>query len=369
MQFEHVINAVGVAIQAGIPVLLTGPVGDAKTSIVEDCFKTLCDERHTAIVALHDPPQFGGYPVPRDNGVALLPTDWVLRLAGAKKRAGLFLDEFSNGAPATRSAAMRGVLDGTWGDATIPLLSTVAAMNPAEISESGYELSAPLSNRFIHIDWDMPVPYWVEQLVSGFPAVKITTVPDDWRKTTLPKATTYLAAFGNSNPGAIKQMPNDAAARQHAFPTLRSFTNARDCVAACEAAGLDLEHEVTVLLVRGCVGPGAAKEFLNYANELDLPDPEELLKHPKTLQLPARGDRCFAVLTAVVSAVLANNTVERWSAAWDVLSRAVDMDRADVAATSARSLAHQPPKGAKLPQAIDAFIPVLRDAGLLQNVS
>lgn len=371
MEFGQVIKAVGIAIQAQVPTLLEGGVGEAKTSIVDSLFKRLCDAHHTSIVALHEPPEYGGYPVPmpatddEPAGVALLPVAWANRL-GRAKRPGLFLDEFSDGAPATRSAAQRGVLDGTWGDAHIPNLATVAAMNPPDIAESGYELSAPLATRFCHIDWDMPVPYWNEQLVAGFPDPELTRIAKDWRKRCEPAATTYLSAFAHANPGAIKQTPAHAAERAKPFPCFRSFTKARDLMAACASVGLPLNHDITVLLVSGCVGPLPAKEFLEYAEKLDLPDPEELLKNPSALELPARGDQAYAVLTAVVTCVLANNTLQRWDAAWSVLAQAIAQNRPDVAASSAKALAAQRPAKGKLPKEVSAFVPLLKAAGLMR---
>jgi len=373
MAFTDEIRAIALCVQAGVPVLLEGTVGDGKTSIVESLFTRLAARHHTSIVALHEPPEYGGYPVPREAmgdspaGVRMLPVGWVADLAKVEtgKRAGLFLDEFSNGAPATRSATMRGVLDGVWGETKIPRLSTVVAMNPPEMAESGYELSAPLSNRFCHIDWDMPPEYWIEAFVADFPEPAYTTLPEDWRDN-LPWAKTMVAAYGSKVPASLKRVPDEATLRSKPFPTLRSWTMATKLLAACKAVRFGLDHNVTVLLISGCVGPGAAHEFLTYAAELDLPDPEDLLRNPGKLRLPERGDRAFAVLTAVVSAVVAKNSIPRWNAAWQVLAKAVESGRPDVAAGSARVLASIRPKDAPLPKAIDALIPVLKTAGLLQ---
>jgi hypothetical protein len=367
MGFEDVIDAIAIAIQAGTPVLVEGGVGDGKTSIFESLFRRLCDERHTSIVALHEPTEYGGYPVPGPDGVALLPVAWVNRLSRNQKRAGLLLDEFTNGAPATRSATMRGVVEGVWGEKHIPRLSTAVAMNPAEIAESGYELSAPLSNRFCHIDWDMPVAYWKERLIQGFPDPSFTELPKDWRERELRTATTYLAAFANVRGAAMKDMPTEASARGKPFPSFRSFTMARDLIAACAACGYDLEHDITILLVSGCVGVGACTEFLNYSKELDLPDPEVVLRNPDRLVLPARGDRAFAILTAVTLAVLADNTVDRWNRGWAVLEVAAKQHRLDVAAAAAKALASNPAAKAPLPKAMDIFIPMLKAAGMLDK--
>jgi hypothetical protein len=145
---------------------------------------------------------------------------------------------------------------------------------------------------------------------------------------------------------------------------------AQELLAACLSLGLPLEATETVTLMSGCVGETAAHEFLTYARELDLPDPEDVLRNPKALRLPERGDRAYAVLVGVVAAVLANNTEKRWNRAWDVLAVAVNDGKPDIAAGAARSLAFNRPKGNLLPPtSIDAFLPLLKEAGLMTQTS
>lgn len=373
--FEDVIRGVSIAIQARVPVLLEGIPGDAKTSIVNSLFRRVCDRSHTSIVALHEPTEYGGFPLPTKDErerdiVALMPTAWARNLAdvNGQKLAGLFLDELSNGAPATRSAAMRGILDGVWGDTKIPNLTTVAAMNPVEQSESGYELSAPLANRFCHVDWEVPVSWWADQLIAGFPDPDLKRLDVDlWKQHTV-WATTLVAAFAKAKPSAVRNIPKERSRQAKPWPSLRSFTMARDLLAADRACGYTVDHDITLMHVAGCVGEAAATEFLAYGNELDLPDPEEVLKNPRKLRLPDRGDRAYAVLTSVTAAVLANNTVDRWRAGWAVLGQAVKADRVDVAAGAAKALAAERnrPKGyGKAPDEVAAFIPVLKQAGYL----
>ena len=97
---------------------------------------------------------------------------------------------------------------------------------------------------------------------------------------------------------------------------------------------------------------------------MDLPDPEEVLADPDGFELPERGDRAFAALSAIVAAVASNTTPERWAVAWRVLGRA-GAAVPDVAATAARTLARCRPDGAPVPAEVKVFLPVLRDAGLL----
>src|SRR5204863_9448895 len=98
--------------------------------------------------------------------------------------------------------------------------------------------------------------------------------------------------------------------------------------------------------------------------EMDLPNPESVLADPDGFTLPERGDRAYAVLSSVAAAVAANATAERWAAGWRVLARAGET-APDVAAMAARVLARCRPSGASPPQEIKVFLPLLRDAGLL----
>lgn len=392
MNFESKIKALSLCIQTRVPALLEGGVGEAKTAIVSALFRRWCDDYALSIVALHEPTEYGGFPVPdvpmvdkirnaaSDNEIVglpevrcvdMVPLRWLRRLAKAK-RPGLFLDEFSNGAPATRSATMRGVTDGVWGEVEIKNLATVVAMNPPEIAESGYELSAPLANRFCHLGWDLPVAYWNQQHIAGFPDPDCgAELPKDWEKN-LTWARTMVAAFANARPDAIVKMPEEAALRSKPFPTFRSWTMAERLIAGCKALGYGvgdtkgaLPHDVLVQCVGGCVGPGAGLEFVQYISELDLPDPELVLANPDSLKLPDRGDRAFAVLTAVVAVVLANNTPKRWNAGWAVLAKATTQQRPDIAASSARLLAQNRPGDTKLPKEVSAFVPILKAAGII----
>jgi hypothetical protein len=379
--FDETIHAVGVAIQARVPVLLQGAPGVAKTAIVQALLAQLCDEVHTSIVALHEPAEYGGFPVPIEetvttgtNGsaethaarrVMLVPNDWAIRLAAAE-RPGLFLDELTGGAPATRAAAMRGIHEGVWGAQKIENLATVAAQNPPEYAEGGYDLSAPLANRFCHVDWQMPAAWWVSKLLAGFPPPQAQRLPERWRERHWPQARALLAAYASHQPTLMQQMPEEASRRSGPWPSYRSWTMATELVAASSSVGWGLEHGVTLQLVAGCVGTGPAMQFLTYSRELDLPDPEELLRNPGGLVLPARGDRAYAVLTAVVSAVLADNTPKRWTAGFEVLAAAHKQNRKDVAASACKTLAENRPAGAAVPAVVDEFIPTLKDAAMLR---
>jgi len=118
------------------------------------------------------------------------------------------------------------------------------------------------------------------------------------------------------------------------------------------------------LLVRGAVGQGPAIELLTWLAEADLPDPEVVLADPPSFVIPDRGDRAFAALSSVAAAVAADPTIDRWQRAWAVFAQASE-SALDVAAAASRALVRCRPPGAPVPPEIELFMPLLRDAGLL----
>lgn len=124
--------------------------------------------------------------------------------------------------------------------------------------------------------------------------------------------------------------------------------------------------DALALAVVGAIGDGAGLEFLTYSAELDLPDPERVLARPDDFQLPKRGDRQLACLTAIVSAVQSRTTRERWEAAWVVLAQAAKAGVPDVAARAAMDLAALRQPDWTVPSTVDAFVDVLRLSGRLR---
>ncbi len=112
------------------------------------------------------------------------------------------------------------------------------------------------------------------------------------------------------------------------------------------------------------MGQGPAIELLSWLAEADLPDPEVVLADPDAFQLPERGDRAYAALSSVAAAVAADPTPERWERAWVVFGRASEHG----AGRSRRRLACPcalPSRRAPVPAEVRLFMPLLRDAGLL----
>lgn len=356
-------TALSVAVAARVPVLLWGAPGTGKTSVVRALAEQLGWPCETVIASIREPSDFAGLPVVVGGGVRFAPPAWAERLAAAR-RGLLFLDEISTAPPAVQAALLRVVLERVVGDLELPEeVVVVSAANPPEQAADGWDLSPPLANRFCHLDWDVDAKLFAEGIAGGFPAPRVAELPPGW-EADLPTARSLVSAFINVRPGLTCGPPADATRAGRAWPSPRTWEMAAVLWTAATVAGAG--EEVRGTLVRGAVGDAAGVEFCAWADAMDLPDPEAVLADPDSFVLPDRGDRAYAALTAVASAVAANPTPERWATAWQVIGRAGSATP-DVAAVAARTLAKCRPAGAPVPAEAKLFLPILKDAGLTMS--
>ncbi|MGQ0744897.1 MAG: AAA family ATPase [Acidimicrobiales bacterium] len=362
-------EALGIAVAARVPVLLWGAPGTGKTSVIRAMSQALGWPCETVIAAIREPSDFSGLPVVTGSGaeveVQMAPPRWARRLAEAG-RGLLFLDEISTAPPAVQAALLRVVLERVVGDLSLPEgVVVVAAANPPEQAADGWDLSAPLANRFCHLDWVVEPSALAQGLAGGFPVPVVPQLPDGWEDS-ISAARSLLSAFITVRPGLACDFPADAARAGRGWPSPRTWEMTARLWAAAEAAGASTEAHTA--LVTGAVGEGPGVELLMWHLEMDLPDPEDVLADPDGFDIPDRGDRTHAILTSVAAAVVANPTPERWLAGWAVLGR-VGETSPDVAAVAARVLAGcRPPKAAAPPQ-VKLFLPLLKDAGWLNQPS
>ncbi|HEU0133003.1 MAG TPA: ATP-binding protein [Mycobacteriales bacterium] len=365
-QQEAAARALAVAVAVRTPVLLWGGPGTGKSSVVRALGAALGVPVETVIASLREPADFAGLPVVGDDGsVRLAEPSWARRL-GEAGHGILFLDEVTTAPPAVQAALLRVVLERVVGDLPLPSeVAVVAAANPPELAAGGWDLSAPLANRFCHLDWPVDAASYVEALSAGWPDPDTGAggEPDEGAAVRVRAA---LAGFLRTRPQLVYAVPADAATLGRAWPSPRTWDMAAALWAGAERLGAP--RAVALTLIAGCVGAGPARELLVWEQEADLPDPEEVLADPARFRLPERGDRQFAVLAAITGAVAANPTKERWEAAFAVVKQAVRKGAPDVAAVAARTLAANVPPGVDaLPPAITTLAPVMAKAGILRR--
>jgi hypothetical protein len=180
----------------------------------------------------------------------------------------------------------------------------VAAANPPDIAASGWELSPPLANRFVHLNWQLDGDTYRRALEEGFaPPPALTTDPERhaaralfWKQ--------LVAGFLKRNTGLAFTQP---AEDEYAYATPRSWDFAIALMATCDLHGYAPRPgqqsppniQPFVNLVKGAVGSGAATSFLQYLRQLRIPDPEAVLDGAAQVDPTLREDELLVLFNAM----------------------------------------------------------------------
>ncbi|MFF3672914.1 AAA family ATPase [Streptomyces sp. NPDC002120] len=335
------LEALTLAVAADLPVLLWGEPGIGKTAALTQLAESLDLPLTTVIASVHEPSDFSGLPVlgddPAEQGVPMAPPDWAVRLVRAG-RGLLFLDELSTAPPAVQAALLRLVLERRIGALRLPpAVRIVAAANPRSSAADGWELSPPLANRFVHLQWTHDHEVVVRGLGGTWPRASLPRLDAQALPAAVDHARRAVCGFLSARPTLVHRLPGSETRRGGPWPSPRSWDMTLSLIAFATAAGSS--REVLSLLVRGTVGDGPALELLAGLDRMDLPDPEDLLADPAGAVLPERGDLRQAALDAVVAAVRERPERSRWDAAWALLVRALETGAPDLLVVPATTLA------------------------------
>jgi hypothetical protein len=364
---DNQLEALTLAVAADLPVLLWGEPGIGKTATLNQLADGLGLPLTTVIASVHEPSDFAGLPVvgddPATQGVPMAPPDWAVRLVRAG-RGLLFLDELSTAPPAVQAALLRVVLERRVGALRLPPgVRIVAAANPRSSAADGWELSPPLANRFVHLQWTYEHEVVVRGLGGTWPRAVLPRLDPDLLGGAVARARRAVCGFLEARPTLVHRLPDSETRRGGPWPSPRSWDMTLRLVAFAAAAGVS--REVLSMLVRGTVGDGPGLELLAFVDRLDLPDPETLLADPAAVDLPQRGDLRQATLDGVVEAVRKRPDRARWDAAWAVLVRALETGAPDLVVVPASTLAALRRDDWPVPAEMERLAPV---AGLRRRV-
>ena len=154
--------------RAGVPSLLISGPGMGKSSFgawVGGGGWGCC--ARPVLGSLREPSDFAGLPVVREHGVTLEAPAWAKELV-AGGGGYLFLDELTTSPPAVQAAMLAVALDLTVGDVQLPKgTRVIAGANPPDCAAGGYELEAPLANRFCHVGVHPVCDEWLDGMSDG----------------------------------------------------------------------------------------------------------------------------------------------------------------------------------------------------------
>ncbi|MGW1187594.1 AAA family ATPase [Streptomyces sp. NPDC002559] len=355
------LEALTLAVAADLPVLLWGQPGIGKTAALTRLAESLDLPLTTVIASVHEPSDFSGLPVigddPAEQGVPMAPPDWAVRLVKAG-RGLLFLDELSTAPPAVQAALLRLVLERRVGALRLPSgVRIVAAANPRSSAADGWELSPPLANRFVHLQWTHDHEVVVRGLGGTWPRATLPRLDPGRLSQAVDFARRAVCGLLTARPALVHRLPSGETHRGGAWPSPRSWDMTLRLIAFATAA--DSSRDVLSLLVRGTVGDGPGLELLAALDRMDLPDPETLLADPAGAELPERGDLRQAALDGAVAAVRNRPEKSRWDAAWALLVRALEDGAPDVVVVPATTLASLRQENWDVPESIERLAGVV----------
>lgn len=362
--YEATYLALGACMGAGVPVILWGPPGQGKTSVIRDLAAAQGRALEIILASIREPQDFAGLPVVSGDSMRLVAPDWARRLAAVGTGI-LFLDEVNTAPPSVQAALLRVSLDRVAGDCYLgDGTSVVAAANPPEIAADGWDLAPPLANRFCHLPWELPTSVVRAGFAGSWPRYDITVPDQESVAAAAQQELLWVGGFLSAKPQVLTVVPGSATEQGRSFPTPRSWEMTARLLGWASAA--QLPPEVHRVLAVGCVGQGAAVEYLTFRDNLDLPDIEELLSDPAAVRLPKRADQLYVLLGGTMLAVELDCTEQRWAAAGEVLARVARGGAEDTAtAFGPRWMAMRPEGAALSPDLVRTLLPIARAGRVL----
>src|SRR5204862_8302974 len=158
------------------------------------------------------------------------------------------------------AALLRLVLERRVGALRLPPgVRIVAAANPRSSAADGWELSAPLANRFVHLQWTYDHEVVVRGLGGTWPRAWLPRLDQGRLRDAVRFARRAVCGLLTTRPGLVHRLPNTEGRRGGPWPSPRSWEMTLRLIAFATAAGTC--REVLSMLVRGTVGDGPGLEL------------------------------------------------------------------------------------------------------------
>lgn len=278
MRPSHVMQAIVACAAINRPLFIWGPPGVGKSDTVRQAALALGVEVVDFRAALRDAVDIMGLPGSRTEttdagqvGVTFYNLPAGLPRAGSGL---LFLDEMNSAPPQTQAALYQLVLDRRVGDYVLPEgWRIVAAGNRTNDRGVVHRMPDPLVDRFVHVDYETHMEDWCTWALSADVAPEVV-------------------AFIRFRQGLLHN--HDTKRECHAFSTPRGWADVSLLLSSPEARVIEAD------LIRGRVGDSAASEFIAFLKLYrGMVSPDEVLKHPKTAQVPDNVGTLYALAEAL----------------------------------------------------------------------
>lgn len=198
----------------------------------------------------------------------------------------MFIDELPTATPLVQAAMYQLMLDKKLGEYELPEDTVIICAGNMEGHRAAVNrMPTPLANRFIHQYLGVDVNEWIDWAITNDLAIEVI-------------------AFIRLRPTLLDTFDPDNLTEK-AFCSPRTLEFASDIIKAKPPRNILLH------LLRGTLGKGPAEELFSILDDWkDLPDLNNLIKHPDKAEIPSKPSVMFAViqgLAKIVDAKLIGN--------------------------------------------------------------
>jgi hypothetical protein len=264
------------------PAFIWGPPGVGKSSIVRQIAQKRKLQLLDIRASLLDPTDLRGIPTVADNKAFWCPPSFLPSDPGSEGI--LFFDELNAAPPLVQASLYQLTLDRRVGEYILPRKwKILAAGNRAEDASVTFRMPAALSNRFIHLDYEVDF--------------------EDWRKWALDKEIQPLVVgFLSMRQELLFNMERS----DKGFPTPRSWEMVSDMLGALGGRPKDAQD-----ILIGIIGEGAAIEFMAYCdNAMSEEAIKKILDDPENATLPQKLGDQYALISYVSVTAKAPKTLD-----------------------------------------------------------
>lgn len=363
-------RVIAAGILSGVNILVSGDPGEGKTAKLESASALSGYHTETLVTSTREPQDFLGYPTANEEEGVMeyLPLRWAVELNKHRKSLAIF-DEFSLSVDSFR-ATLQTFAERRVGDVQLKdSVTCLAIMNPVEVSVGGVDLPAAVSNRFLHVNWNFDTDEWLANIMTNFKNQDPISLEEitglNPSSSDRIRGRAYVHGFIQKSRHLLKPgAPRDPEAASKPWPSPRSWTYLANILGCLRPD----DEDAIYAAASGAVGKAAASDFSTYMRELDLIDPVEAMRNPKSVDFDGkRIDIILTLLSSVEANVFADSD-QWWKPAMNLLVACAKSKRRDIAVPAAEKILNNQPKGQKIPEAFrTSLLPLLDRAGLVSD--
>jgi len=282
MKPSHIKEMLKRTIPEGITIMLTGPPGCGKTSVVQQAAKDCGYDVVVTYAALKDVTDAGGIPWPdaNTNSVRYLPAPEVVELCNSTKPTVWFLDDFGQAPAAVQASYMQWLLAREVHGMKLPdHVTIIIATNRRQDKANVQGILEPVKGRIhsiIEMEYDLT---------------------DHCRYMDATDHDIRCQGFIRLRSELLTQQPTQAAHEIVKAPSPRGVEQLSDI----EKLKIP-EDIIRRKMIAGCMGEGFATEYFAYCQSINgMIDADEVILDPLHAPMPKGPDQCYAMSCALIS--------------------------------------------------------------------